>query len=240
MKMRERSRKVQTVNRHHHFFDYLFIFVLPFFFFLWRASSFYIKKKKNKYLTLLIFEKSACNIAIRNFFPTCSFILFCSTSLLNRTCLSDWRWACLERGRHLLSFISTKLRWKLFTCKLCSDFYFIQTWDDYYIFSSSSFRFSPFPFFSYLFHLYLFYEVILLLILKTKYEEKNLTTLLKVWNIDGISKLGFFFWENINYVLNRKYCINNKDRSKFLLFKCMICGVYLYFSIITIYIHKRT
>lgn len=126
MKMRERSRQVQTVNRHHHFFVYLFFF-LPF------LKSFLLLYKKKKYLTLLIFEKSTCNIAIRNFF-TCSFILFCFTSLLNRTCLSDWRWACLERGRHLLSFISTKLRWKLFTCRLCSDFYFAQTWDDYYFF----------------------------------------------------------------------------------------------------------
>lgn len=123
-------------------------------------------------------------------------------------------------------------------------FIFVRTWDDYYFFSSSSssLRFSPFPFFSYLFHLYLFYEVIFLLILKTKYEGKNLTTLLKVWNVHGISKLGFFFWKkNKNYLLNRKYCINNKHKSKFLLFKCMICSLYLYLWLhITIYIQTRT
>lgn len=197
MKMRERSRQVQTVNRHQHFFAYLFIFFPAFF---WRASSFYIRKKK--YLTLLIFEQSTCNIAIRNFFPTCSFILFCFTSLLNRTCLSDWRWACLERGRHLLSFIWTKLRWKLFICRLCSDFYFCSDvrWLLLFFLLLLLCVLALFPFFSYLFHLYLFYEVIFLLILKTKYEGKNLTTLLKVWNIHGISKLGFFFWKKIKTI----------------------------------------
>ena len=106
-----------------------------------RASSFYKRKKKNQ--TLLIFLKSTCYIAIRSFF-TCSFTLFCFTSLLNRTCLSDWRWAYLEGGRHLLSFIWTKVRWKLFTCKLCSNFYFAATWGDCLFFTPNFLAFSPF------------------------------------------------------------------------------------------------